>query len=150
MMERPMIKRRFGYSLLAIVLCAILYLAHRADRASRIHASTVTGQAVVGTWKADTGDLFQFRSDGTARSRDADSPASDVNYFEWTADNTTVTVMYAPQGRVKGFIARTLGVDTAAFLLTRVSPDSFTLVDAASQIRTQFDRTEDEVLDSAP
>ena len=62
-------KKRLGYLLIAIAICLIVFFAHRADQANRAALSTASGQDMVGTWRADTGSLFQFRSDGTGRSR---------------------------------------------------------------------------------
>lgn len=144
-----MTKKRAGYFLLTIVMCTIFYLAHRADQAGRRVASSVPVLALVGTWKADNGSLFQFRDDGTGRSRDPTSPKPTVHYFEWTADESNFTIVYAPRGKLKGLIAKSLGVETAHFILNEIPPDSFTLADGTPASKTLFERTQDAMLDDA-
>lgn len=148
-MIRPNTKKRVGYLLLAIALCVIFYVAHRADQANRILAANVSGPDLVGTWRADNGVLFQLRADGTGRSRSQNATLSDVHYFEWTADSSSLSIIYAPRGRLKGLIARSLGVEIAQFKLEQASLDTFTLVNGPPLSKTRFERTEDETLDNA-
>ena len=144
--------RRRSVVLAVIVSCVILYLAHRVDQAHRRSASNVSTNATAqlfGTWKTTDGSVFDFRPDGTGRSYYPARGKSDIHYFEWTADPTTFTIVYAPRGTIKGLIAKSLGAETATFAIGQQTTNSFTLTDAPSAASTRFERTEDAIIENA-
>ncbi len=102
-----MTTRRAFYCLIACGLVFAFYLARRADEANRGRSApaAIATSVITGTWKADNGALFQFRSDGTGRSRDPSSPQFGINYFEWETDGTNFIIFQAPRGRLRSFIA---------------------------------------------
>ncbi len=147
-----MIKKRTA-SIFAVVaiLIVVFFLLHRADQSSRssLNASTASlGPSPAGTWQADTGDMFQFRTDGTGRSYDPNEPTRGVHYFEWTCDAMTLTIYYAPRGRIKNFIAYQTGIETASFGIDQLTPDTLVLSDGTT--KTRFTSATDAILDADP
>ncbi|EKJ98714.1 hypothetical protein RBSH_06027 [Rhodopirellula baltica SH28] len=100
------------------------------------------------TWLSDTGATFQFRADGSGRSRDPQSAALPIQYFEWDIDGTVLTIHYVPQGRLENILAYQTGHDTAAMNLTTVTKDK--IVVTLDGVQIQFSTTTDALLDSLP
>ena len=140
----------FTISVVTTIAAAFVFL-HRADKVTQaslaaLPASNMSG--LYGTWLADTGDMFQFRPDGTGRYYDPRAPQLGVNYFEWTCDGSIFTYYYAPRGRIKRFIAHQTGMQTDTYQLVKLTPNELMLSDGT--ITTRFTSATDTSLDADP
>lgn len=143
-------KRRRLVAIAAIAICLLVYCGYRADQAARsaaINASTRMPLQLQGTWKISDGAIFQLRPDGTGRSYTPGDGPPQIHYFEWMADDSTFTIIYAPRSVFFAFLAKSLGTETATFSIARQARDFFVVADGATE--TRFERTQDPVIESA-
>lgn len=145
-------RRRKVIAIISVLLVALIsYALHQVDRRRLTSLSTVPpnfASLPTATWLSDTGATFQFRADGSGRSRDPQSAALPIQYFEWDIDGTVLTIHYVPQGRLENILAYQTGHDTAAMNLTTVTKDK--IVATLDGVQIQFSTTTDALLDSAP
>ncbi len=147
------LKRCTGVIAAIVLLVVAFYLLHRADRSMRTSFVALNAPASgvpVGTWRAETGPVFQLRPDGTGRSYDPLSPQFGVNYFEWACDGSTFTICFAPRGRIMSLIAHWAGVETDQFAVDELTDDLLVLSDSTAQTQFTFTFTTDAVLDASP
>ncbi|KAA5539562.1 hypothetical protein FYK55_23595 [Roseiconus nitratireducens] len=104
---------------------------------------------LVGTWATEDGKHFQFRSDGTARSRNAGKKNSPIRYFEWESDGQTVKFIYLSQGTVKRFFGKLTSVPEYEFQIRDLDQSGLTLVDSPDSIE-RLTAVKDTLLDAAP
>ncbi len=131
-----------------VILVAAFYQLHRADKLAKAGSTSSSVRRPYGTWLAVTGEMFQFRPDGTGRSYDPATPKLGIHFFEWSCDGSNLTLFYPPRGQIQRFIAYQTGVESTIFQLDKLTSDEMILSDGPAVNR--FTSTSDAVLDADP
>ena len=135
-------------ALIAIGLCVIGF--YTSQRSSQVRRSR--GTPLVGTWKGESGNVLNFRQDGTARFRTDGT----IGYMEWTLEESEELVYYqfASRNSAGAWFARaaraTVGLTpTGRYQVIEITPNLIRLRDASGEVVTLI-RTQDGALEKAP
>lgn len=105
---------------------------------------------LVGTWVGELGNVINFRSDGTARSRSADSTG--VEYLEWTTSKYELRMFqFTRKQKYRMMISRyVLGQFSYRFEILETSDDQIELLDYSTGSRFKLNKTSDSLVEDSP
>ena len=105
---------------------------------------------LVGTWAGEFGNVVNFRSDGTVRSRFADSTG--VEFLEWTTSQNELRIFQGMRKRkYRMMISRyVLGQSSYRFEILETSDDQIELLDYSTGSRFKLNKTSDSLVEDSP
>ena len=105
---------------------------------------------LVGTWVGELGNVMNFRSDGTARSRSADSTG--VDFLEWTTSQNELRIFQGTRKRkYQAMFGRyVLGQSSFRFEILETSDDQIELLDYTTGSRFKLNKTSDSQVEDSP
>ena len=105
---------------------------------------------LVGTWVGETGNVVNFRSDGTARSRSADSTVDE--FLEWTTSKNELRIFQGTRKRKYSamFGRYVLGQSSYRFEILETSDDQIELLDYSTGSRFKLSKTSDSLVEDSP
>ena len=107
---------------------------------------------LVGTWKNQHGNIFDFRRDGTLRSRWTGDKTNAISYFRYRLVGDELCIYYAakPDEYLRRARQAVLGMNTEHYDVTTLSPDELGLLDSRSGETVLFERSHDAILNDEP
>ena len=102
----------------------LFWLAYRADISAKQSAKVLrvdSGLSLVGTWIGEVDNIMDLRSDGTVRWADRGESIDKVRYSEWSVEQNTLEIIYAPRKK------RWFQIAASTVLGTGYTKDSFTI-----------------------
>ena len=105
---------------------------------------------LVGTWVGETGNVINFRSDRTARSRSSDS--TEVEFLEWTTSQNELRIFqFTRKQKYRRMISRyVLGQSSYRFEILETSDDQIELLDYSIGNRFKLSKTSDSLVEDSP
>ena len=105
---------------------------------------------LVGTWAGELGNVINFRSDGTVRSRSVDSTG--VEFLEWTTSQNELRMFTVTRKRKywKIISRYVLGQSSYRFEILETSDDQIELLDYSTGSRFKLNKTSDSLLEDSP
>ena len=105
---------------------------------------------LVGTWVGEIGNVINFRSDRTARSRSADSTG--VQFLEWTTSQNELRMFqFTRKQKYRMMISRyVLGQSSYRFEILETSDDQIELLDYSTGSRFKLNKTSDSLVEDSP
>ena len=105
---------------------------------------------LVGTWVGEIGNVINFRSDRTARSRFSDS--TEVEYLEWTTSQNELRMFqWTRKQKYRMMISRyVLGQSSYRFEILETSDDQIELLDYSTGSRFKLNKTSDSLVEDSP
>lgn len=133
----------FGFS------CVFTLLWWRSSTASSRKIAQVQ---LVGTWKNQHGNIFDFRPDGTLRSRWTGDNTNAISYFRYRLVGGELCIDYAakPDEYLRRARQAVFGMRTEHVRVTTLSPNELGLLDSRSGETVLFKRSRDAILNAAP
>jgi hypothetical protein len=148
-------QRKHKYLLVGCVLllvafsCIFTSLGWKNSKASSRNTSQVQ---LVGTWKNQHGNIFDFRKDGTLRSRWTGDKTNAISYFKYRLVGDELCIDYAakPDEHFRRARQAVFGMNTERSRVTTLSHDKLGLLDSRSGETVLFERSHDAILNDAP
>ena len=105
---------------------------------------------LVGTWAGELGNVINFRSDGTVRSRSVDSTG--VEFLEWTTSQNELRMFTVTRKRKywKIISRYVLGQTSYRFEILATSDDQIELLDYSIGNRFKLNKTSDSLVEDSP
>ena len=142
-------RTRWMYMAMAAVLVAFTFNAWTNSAASY---RRVSQNQLVGTWKNEHGNIFDFRRDGTLRTRWTGDTTNAIGYFKYRLVGDELCIYYAakPDEYLRRVRQAVFGMYTEYYDVTTLSPDEFGLLDSRSGETVMFERSDDAILNDEP
>ena len=146
--RKPSISQRTVVVLVVLAFIVVGGIGLYAIRTIRLQRRSTS--PLVGTWRGETGNVLDFRPDGTARWRFGSGKVM-TGFMEWTLDaNELVCHQYSSRNSVRVWFARaqraTIGLTpTARYQVIEISPTQFKLLSVDGEVVT-FTATRDREL----
>jgi len=106
---------------------------------------------LTGTWIGESGNVLNFRSDGSGRVR-ADDSKSNFDAFEWNASRNELRIFTGPRkSEIRTMIGRYLfGTAAFRFEIVELSSENIQLRDKSTGLMNVLNKTSEHLLDAAP
>ena len=129
--------------------CVFTFMWWKSSTASTRKISQIP---LVGTWKNQHGNIFDFRRDGTLRSRWTGDKTNAISYFRYRLVGDELCIDYSakPDEYLRRARQAVFGMSTEHSRVTTLSHDELGLVDSRSGETVLFERSHDAILNDAP
>ena len=162
-MSRKSVRRRTGvfFALVVGLIVVLFWLAYRVDRKNTI-AGTISANSILqplsgtpylnGTWQDVSGNLYNFRSDGTGRQKTTAGRRTRIKYFKWRYDpqSQKLTIIETSNNMLALARDTVIGENSSNFMIANTIKDEFDLVDLDAGPTLRFARTRDSEVEDAP
>lgn len=143
------------------VIVVLFSFAYRADREQANAGNSTTSTPLqplpgtidlTGTWQDAHDNVWNIRSDGTGRKRNADRPKTGIYYFAWRSEpqSQRFTIIETSNNMLAQARDAIFGEDSRDFIIEKTSADEFALVDPGTGGVLNFVRTPDSTIENAP
>ncbi len=139
-----------GFALLLLGFSCVFAFKwlQRSTLTSRVNSQT----QIVGTWKNQQGNVFDFRRDGTLRNRWTGDKTNQIGYFRYRLVGDELHLDYSakPDEYFRRLRQAVFGMNTERSRVATLSNDELGLVDRRSGETVMFERSHDAILNDAP
>lgn len=149
-------KLRKGKLPFRLLVAGLILLVSWATASSYLYASKRSANDIAfqskltGTWAVESGNLLNFRSDGSGITRSNDSEKT-INVFKWNASRNELRLFTSPlTQKLQYRIGRYFLGAPFRFEIVELSTQSLHLIDKSTGEKHVLNKTTDQPLDNTP